>query len=40
VMGRGMVGGMQLRSGALGSDGVAQGWHGVAVLGLCKVGLG
>jgi hypothetical protein len=40
VMGRGMVGSVQLRSGALGGDGVAQGRCGVAVLGLCKAGPG
>jgi hypothetical protein len=40
VMGRGTVGGVQLRSGALGGDGVAQGRRGVAVLGLYKAGPG
>jgi hypothetical protein len=40
VMGRGMVGGVQLQSGALSGDEVAQGQHGVAVLGLCKAGPG
>jgi hypothetical protein len=38
AMGRETVGGVQLRSGALGGDGVAQGRRGVAVLGLCKAG--
>jgi hypothetical protein len=40
VMGRGTVGGMQLRSGALSGGGVAQGWRGVAVLGFYKAGPG
>jgi hypothetical protein len=40
VMGRGTVGGVQLRSGALGGGGMAQGRRGVAVLGLCKAGPG
>jgi hypothetical protein len=40
AMGRETVGGLQLRSGALGGDGVAQGRRGVDVLGLCKAGSG